>query len=217
MTVKRKCVTCSRAFVPHLNHPNQTHCSHACIKTEYKANRAKVRASRKFRCPICRKPFSSLGNHVVFCSVACRKKAKKARDRRSLEKWKKKNTKASKAYNRDYYQKNKKRMDATNGRWREANKSKIHIYSQTRRALENGTNGSCSVADLDRIWLKQDGKCANPHCHIKLTKRTRQLDHKNPLSKGGSNYPRNLQWMCRPCNSIKRDKPWSAFLAEWIH
>lgn len=51
--------------------------------------------------------------------------------------------------------------------------------------------------------------CANPACgeHTDLS-----VDHKFPLSRGGTDDISNLHFLCRPCNSSKGDKT----LAEWL-
>lgn len=44
------------------------------------------------------------------------------------------------------------------------------------------------------------------HQCLKCNKKTKlQIDHINPISKGGENKLSNLQTLCNSCNSIKRD------------
>lgn len=62
------------------------------------------------------------------------------------------------------------------------------------------------------ILIKQRYRCANPYCRKDLRKTKRDLDHKRPLSRGGSNWPKNLQWMCMSCNRRKRTRT----MAEWL-
>ena len=44
-----------------------------------------------------------------------------------------------------------------------------------------------------------------------------ELDHKQPLSKGGDNSHLNLQWACRSHNRSRKDKPMKArtMMPKW--
>jgi 5-methylcytosine-specific restriction endonuclease McrA len=62
------------------------------------------------------------------------------------------------------------------------------------------------------ILESQGYQCANPRCRVDLRAVVKHLDHKEPLSKGGSDNADNLQWLCAPCNVSKHAKPY----AEWL-
>lgn len=53
------------------------------------------------------------------------------------------------------------------------------------------------------IYAKCDGKCAICGKPVKFKHMT--VDHKVPLSKGGTNEPSNLQLSCLECNRMKAD------------
>ncbi len=57
--------------------------------------------------------------------------------------------------------------------------------------------------DKERAYLAnmQGRKCM--YCGIRLTRDNLQIDHKFPVSRGGSNEKWNLQALCRQCNSRK--------------
>jgi 5-methylcytosine-specific restriction endonuclease McrA len=63
--------------------------------------------------------------------------------------------------------------------------------------------GIFTKQDIERLWGAQAGQCA--HCAVSLLVSC-NLDHKTPLSRGGSNWPDNLQLLCRSCNSCKGAK-----------
>ncbi|MBX4941144.1 HNH endonuclease [Rhizobium binae] len=52
-----------------------------------------------------------------------------------------------------------------------------------------------------RIFLSQGRKCGE--CGARVNKFTWHIDHIIPLSKGGSNWPTNIQILCQPCNLEK--------------
>lgn len=60
-----------------------------------------------------------------------------------------------------------------------------------------------SASQLEGLWNAQGGRCA-------LTGRTldihsAQLDHKHPLSRGGSAELSNLRWLCKEANYAKHN------------
>lgn len=59
--------------------------------------------------------------------------------------------------------------------------------------------------DLKKDILKsQGGKCM--YCGAKQRIDLMDIDHKNPIANGGSNTRRNLQVLCRTCNTRKGAK-----------
>ena len=53
------------------------------------------------------------------------------------------------------------------------------------------------------LFKTQNGKCM--YCGRKPGVDLMDVDHKNPVSKGGSDQKRNLQLLCRSCNTRKGD------------
>lgn len=53
------------------------------------------------------------------------------------------------------------------------------------------------------VWQRQKGKCAK--CKLQLTEHPKNyhIDHKKPLSQGGTNEPSNLQFLCGSCHTQK--------------
>jgi 5-methylcytosine-specific restriction endonuclease McrA len=99
--------------------------------------------------------------------------------------------------NREYY--NKKSRE-----WSKANPDKRKAMTAKRRALERSAAGSCTIADIQAIHAAQNGCCA--YCRKKLAfagNRNCCVDHIVPLARGGTNDRRNLQILCRSCNSKK--------------
>lgn len=66
--------------------------------------------------------------------------------------------------------------------------------------------------DLFSLWVKQKGRCALTG--LPIVGRA-ELDHKTPVSKGGSHTIDNLQWTDRKANGAKRDGSDSEF-QEWV-
>jgi len=73
-------------------------------------------------------------------------------------------------------------------------------YVRKRRAAIRGAEGSHNADDIARLLTKQGNRCA--YCRASL-KAGYEVDHIIPLSRGGSNWPSNLQCLCPTCNGRK--------------
>lgn len=74
-----------------------------------------------------------------------------------------------------------------------------------RRAREKAAPGRFSRADVLRMTEAQGGRCW--YCLKKVEKL--EVEHRIPLSRGGSNDPSNLVMACGSCNKRKMTKmPW---------
>lgn len=111
-------------------------------------------------------------------------------------------------YRRRYRKANRDRLSRNDQRYREANPLKIRAYQRNYKARRNGAAGTHSGADVVRLWHRQRGECIR--CGERFGKRPTEggyhVDHITPLSRGGSNWPRNLQLLCPTCNVSKQNK-----------
>lgn len=155
----------------------------------------------------------------------------KAYSRRHQAKWQKSDPDGYKAYmskyrtperNReyargDYYRNRDARMAATKlwrlknmalvsaiaKQWRAANKERARALSRSYKARKKGAEGRHSGQDVKRIYRLQRGKCA---CCSRTLAGGYHVDHVMPLALGGSNWPSNLQLLCKACNLSKGAK-----------
>lgn len=107
-----------------------------------------------------------------------------------------------------HYELQKKYRNTERGRttsriYREENPEVIRAAHHKRRALAKKAEGCFTAEDIKRIKAQQNNKCACCKCRLN---KNHQIDHIYPLSKGGSNWPSNLQLLCKSCNSKKRAK-----------
>jgi len=96
--------------------------------------------------------------------------------------------------------------DRTNAyvrQWLSENPERKKAIGQNRRSLEIGAEGTFTAEELAEIHESQGYCCA--FCGVD-TKVSFHVDHIIPLSRGGSNWPSNLQVLCAPCNLRKSDK-----------
>jgi 5-methylcytosine-specific restriction endonuclease McrA len=99
-----------------------------------------------------------------------------------------------------YYAKNAEQQRQKTRDWAKANPDKLAARGARRRARERNAEGVYTAMDVQRIYATQKGKCA---CCQKNVGNDYHVDHIQPLSKGGNNWPTNLQILCPTCNVRK--------------
>jgi 5-methylcytosine-specific restriction endonuclease McrA len=90
-------------------------------------------------------------------------------------------------------------MRARSAAWKKANPDQANTQNRNRRALRAAAKGTHDESDIQALFKLQNGRCA--YCGKRI--KTYHVDHILPLSKGGTNEPRNLQLTCGKCNLTK--------------
>lgn len=75
------------------------------------------------------------------------------------------------------------------------------VLAANSNARKRGAEGRFTVEEWVAICARHDWRCAICGHRTRLT-----VDHIIPISRGGSNWPWNIQPACRSCNSQKSDK-----------
>jgi 5-methylcytosine-specific restriction endonuclease McrA len=81
-----------------------------------------------------------------------------------------------------------------------------------RRTRRHRAGGWHTRADLQRVYDDQQGRCF--YCGRQLEGRY-EVDHKTPLSRGGSDWPENLCCACESCRGLKEERTAEEF-AEYL-
>lgn len=110
---------------------------------------------------------------------------------------------------RAYYAENREAEIQRCLAYAKANPDKIIANVNRRRAKKLAAEGFYTDEDLIPILDRQAGVCVGCPKDIS-TKYT--VDHYIPLSRGGSNWPANLQLVCRSCNAQKT----TLSMEEWL-
>jgi len=114
--------------------------------------------------------------------------------------WMKKNPERAKLIQKRYRDNNK---DKTSARWKiykENNYGIIKACQHRRRARNKNAAGSFTGADVKRLFSLQRGGCGI--CKTLLGS-SYHVDHIVPLARNGTNYPSNIQLLCKQCNLSK--------------
>ncbi len=112
-------------------------------------------------------------------------------------------------YMKNYIAENSAHLAEYKRHWQAQNPDKRRAKDQRRRGRKVEAGGTFTDADIQRIYNRQEGLCA--YCHAPLNG-VYHIDHIQPLSRGGSNWPENLACACAYCNQSKGAKT----LDEWL-
>ena len=129
----------------------------------------------------------------------------KNRDRvnEDKRKWWHKNKDNIAARRRKIYQSQKEIMVERTNRWTRENPEKARKNKALHEARKRGAEGKYSVSDIRKLLKHQNGLCV--YCGKNITD-CYTVDHIHPLSRGGSNWPDNIQLLCSSCNCSKNNK-----------
>jgi 5-methylcytosine-specific restriction endonuclease McrA len=85
------------------------------------------------------------------------------------------------------------------------------VLSALGRSRRKNAEGCFTTKDISILLQKQQGMCVYCNCDIA---EVYHIDHIMPLSKGGTNWPDNLQLLCPTCNLRKNAKLPEVYEAE---
>lgn len=177
------------------------------INARQRAKRASERDARKYSQPVVSQEEAERVKTEKRAAIAAYK-----------QQWRLENIDRVRARRKAAYQSNKSAAVASASAWNRANaerrKEIVRRHEQNnpemrraikarRRARERGAEGSFSAQDLQSIVERQLWLCAACGCCLRLGY---EADHIQPLARGGSNWPENIQALCRTCNRSKGAK-----------
>lgn len=190
--------------------------------------------SKLYQCT-CKYCGATFQRKVPFSTICdnqdCRKKAKAETDKkyRSTEKgqatrYKNRNTEKAKATRRRYeqteaYKKSKSeraKIYRQNPHTQELDRvRKLRYYYRHFSQKYNLTKEGADTITLEQFKGFYNSNICH-YCGAEVSEKDKTIDHKIPISKGGTNAVENLCVCCRKCNSAKHDKTEAEYLAKVV-
>ena len=117
--------------------------------------------------------------------------------------WVKKNRDKKKIINRRWRVKNPKKNRQLSNNWAKRNKEYVLHNASIQNDRRRGAKGSHTAKEWRELKEKLNYTCQR--CGRKEPEIKLTKDHIIPISKGGDNYISNLQPLCKSCNCSKRE------------
>lgn len=95
------------------------------------------------------------------------------------------------------------KYNASQREYRKKNMSKVLMWNRLRRHKERAAGALPHPYEIGILLCEQDAKCV--YCGVLLSDKY-HIDHKTPVSRGGTNDLENLQLLCVTCNLKKSAK-----------
>lgn len=121
-----------------------------------------------------------------------------------------KNADRDRRVKRNYHLRNAREIYERVRKWIAENPDQAKAAQRNYRARKKHALGTHNAADILGKLALQGWRCY--YCQVELT--SYHVDHKIPLSKGGTDWPANVCCACPACNHRKSAKDFALFLDE---
>lgn len=105
---------------------------------------------------------------------------------------------------RDYRIRHLDALRAKRKLYEQANPDIIRFHKSQHEARKRNAQGICTSEQWREKCRYHGWQCI--YCHAQITPESVTIEHRKPLSRGGSNWPANLAPCCRQCNQSKNCK-----------
>ena len=197
--VEGKCAECGKstfAKPSHLKNGEGKYCSKNCryVGVGKKNSIASLSKRAKKNCSVCDMEIYIKPSHVTIEGTYCSRRCMKIGYSTKLAGANNPNYRHGASNTPSYFHQAAKK-------WRLNNKDKVAHNNRLTRAIRKNVKGGYSEEDVRKLWERQNGSCIL--CGVCLSRNKAHLDHIIPVSKGGTNYIGNVQYLCAQCNLRK--------------
>ena len=154
-------------------------------------------------CKQCAVAYNKANPQIMSKAYRNWRAANRERVRATKRAWRLANPDKVREHKRAHHERHRETIIARVGRWQRENPELRRAQVLRRRGLQAGAVGAdyTTAALLAARVELYGGRCF--YCGDEAT----TIDHRVPLSRGGSHWPANLVPACRRCNSRKNVKP----------
>jgi 5-methylcytosine-specific restriction endonuclease McrA len=104
------------------------------------------------------------------------------------------------------YRSNPEKVKEAIRAFRIANPDLVRKYNRINKHNRRQADGKFNSRDIENTWVQQRGRCAYFNFCGEHLSDGFHIDHAVPITRGGSNWPWNLQLCCPPCNLSKHNR-----------
>jgi 5-methylcytosine-specific restriction endonuclease McrA len=127
--------------------------------------------------------------------------------------WTKNNPEKRLMTQREYRKNNREKINNMIRAWIDKNRERYqamkNVHTRNYFAKKRKSKGMHTIEDVRKLYDEQQGRCKV--CEADILEGY-EVDHIQPISKGGDNTVNNLQLLCRFCNRSKGNKT----MEEWL-
>ena len=169
-----------------------------CADCKIEKSQSEYHRYGKRFCPRCRS-CESARRRKIYSENENHRQKRLASNRKSREKQGRYLEKRQE-YDRKYTEQNLEKVKASKREWDKRNPEVRRMCARNRRAKVRGLPGKCSTSQWEARVAYYGNRCRYCGCDGKMT-----VDHRIPVSRGGTGFPANLVPACLSCNSRKCD------------
>lgn len=155
------------------------------------------------RCKVCKTRYRENNKERIAETGRIWRENNKERITETIRLWNENNKEHIIETGRVYRAENSERCAEQRRLWRLNNPEMVRASRRRRRALIAGAEGTHSPKDIVFIYDNQNGLCY--YC-LRDVSNGYHVDHKMPLSRGGTDWPDNICLACSDCNDLKGSK-----------
>ena len=138
--------------------------------------------------------------------------ANRERAKENARKWREAHPELVRGYSRKWCESHPEKARARNAAYRAANAEKLRVSDAAKNHRRRTAEGSFTPEEVETLLESQWYECA--YCGADLLETSYHLDHKVPVSKGGTSYIENIAAACPACNMSKGAKDLDEWLSE---
>lgn len=112
---------------------------------------------------------------------------------------------------REWREQNREHIHEYGREWRQNNPEKVQTYSATRRVRKRGNLTETDIQQSAEYRKMLEG---TPCHYCGTTEGIFEIDHKQPVSRGGDDHWTNLVNSCFDCNRSKSSKTYEEFMGR---